>query len=143
MISKANLFEAARGTKNPQAVERAARWYELAARVLEQKIDPRSIHPAPFAADMTSDLRFDAWAKALQTPSLPRKAREGAPTLRVTARDGSDIGSVTLQKGALNFQPSAPGSPFALWLADNAATLIAGLHEDFLTNPQQQRSNDG
>lgn len=119
------------------------RWYELAARVLEQKIDPRSIHPAPFAADMTSDLRFDAWAKALQTPSLPRKAREGAPTLRVTARDGSDIGSVTLQKGALNFQPSAPGSPFALWLADNAATLIAGLHEDFLTNPQQQRSNDG
>lgn len=32
VISKANLFEAARGTKNPQAFERVARWHELATK---------------------------------------------------------------------------------------------------------------
>ena len=32
MISKANLFEAARATRNPQLVEKAARWYEVATK---------------------------------------------------------------------------------------------------------------
>ena len=32
VISKANLFEAARATENPDVVERAARWYELATK---------------------------------------------------------------------------------------------------------------
>ena len=32
MISKANLFEAARATRNAQIVEKAARWYELATK---------------------------------------------------------------------------------------------------------------
>ena len=32
VISKANLFEAARATANPQLLEKAARWYELAAK---------------------------------------------------------------------------------------------------------------
>ena len=32
VIGKANLFEAARATKNPQLVEKVARWYELATK---------------------------------------------------------------------------------------------------------------
>ncbi|MFN0103702.1 MAG: type II toxin-antitoxin system HigB family toxin [Bryobacteraceae bacterium] len=32
VIGKAKLFEAARATKNPQLVEKAARWYELAMK---------------------------------------------------------------------------------------------------------------
>jgi mRNA-degrading endonuclease HigB of HigAB toxin-antitoxin module len=32
VISKANLLEAARATENPQLVEKAARWYELATK---------------------------------------------------------------------------------------------------------------
>jgi mRNA interferase HigB len=32
VISKPNLFEAARATKNPQLVEKVARWYELATK---------------------------------------------------------------------------------------------------------------
>ena len=118
------------------------RWYELAARLIEQKIDPLSIHPEDFAADLSSDQRFEAWVKALQTPPPPRKGRDGAASLPVTGRDGSPIGTVSLLKGTLTFAPAAPGGPFAQWLSDNAATVIARLHEDFLTQ-QQQRSSDG
>ena len=32
VISKANLFEAARAMQNPDVLERAARWYELATK---------------------------------------------------------------------------------------------------------------
>jgi mRNA-degrading endonuclease HigB of HigAB toxin-antitoxin module len=32
VISKPNLFEAARATKNPQLIEKVARWYELATK---------------------------------------------------------------------------------------------------------------
>ena len=32
MISKPNLFEAARATKNSRVMEKAARWYELATK---------------------------------------------------------------------------------------------------------------
>lgn len=32
MISKANLFEAARTARNPQLFEKVARWYELATK---------------------------------------------------------------------------------------------------------------
>ena len=32
MISKPNLFEAARATKNPHLIEKTARWYELATK---------------------------------------------------------------------------------------------------------------
>jgi mRNA interferase HigB len=32
VISKPNLFEAARATKNSQLIEKAARWYELATK---------------------------------------------------------------------------------------------------------------
>jgi mRNA-degrading endonuclease HigB of HigAB toxin-antitoxin module len=32
VISKPNLFEAARKTKDPQVVEKAVRWYELATK---------------------------------------------------------------------------------------------------------------
>ena len=32
VISKPNLFEAARATKNPQLIEKVAHWYELAVR---------------------------------------------------------------------------------------------------------------
>lgn len=118
------------------------RWYELAARLIEQKIDPLSIHPEDFAADLSSDQRFEAWVKALQTPPPPRKGRDGAASLPVTGRDGAPIGTVSLLKGTLTFAPAAPGGPFAQWLSDNAATVIARLHEDFLTQ-QQQRSSDG
>jgi mRNA interferase HigB len=32
VISKPNLFEAARAKKNPQLIEKVARWYDLAVR---------------------------------------------------------------------------------------------------------------
>lgn len=32
MISKPDLFESARATKNPQLIEQPARWYELATK---------------------------------------------------------------------------------------------------------------
>ena len=32
VISKANLFESARATRNPQLIERVARWHELATK---------------------------------------------------------------------------------------------------------------
>ena len=32
MVSKPNLFEAARATRNPELIEKVARWYELATK---------------------------------------------------------------------------------------------------------------
>jgi mRNA interferase HigB len=32
VISKPNLFQAARATKNPQLIEKSARWYELVTK---------------------------------------------------------------------------------------------------------------
>ncbi len=32
LVSKPNLFDAARATRNPELIEKVARWYELAAK---------------------------------------------------------------------------------------------------------------
>lgn len=108
------------------------RWYELATRILAEETDARSIHPAPFAGDLTSDQRFEAWVKALQTPAAARQPREAAQAVSVRSRDGSDLGIVKLQKGALSFRPSAKNAAFGAWLNDNAGDLFARLHEEFL-----------
>jgi ParB family chromosome partitioning protein len=122
------------------------RWYDLAGRVLDQQIDPRAVHPAPFPADYTSDQRFEAWAKALQTPTAPRAPAGAVPVL---APDGSQIGSVKLAKGAVTFQAAAPRGAFAAWLARNPAEAMQMLHQGFLarsgddTSPQPTRSSTG
>ena len=53
IISKANLFEAARATKNPQLLEKVARWYELAAKNdYGNFVELRRVFPA---ADLVDD----------------------------------------------------------------------------------------
>lgn len=108
------------------------RWYELATRVLDQQVDARSVHPAPFPAGLTSDQRFELWSKALKAPPKPRKSPVSEPVL---TRDGKALGTVTRAKGAVTFQP-APGDAFATWLTENAAEAMARLHEDFLARPK-------
>ena len=120
------------------------RWYDLAARVLEQGIDPRNVHSDPFPAWLTSDQRFEAWAKALHSPAKPR--RQAAP-LPVTSADGVALGTVTPVRGALTFQPAATQPDFAAWLSKSPAEAMLRLHEAFVagvrTDPHQQGSIDG
>lgn len=106
------------------------RWYDLAARVLDHKVDPRSVHPAPFPAEMTSDQRFETWAKALQTPAripTPTNAR------MVTAPDGTALGAVTLGKGTITFQPLPNHAAFAAWLTRSPTDAIVRLYEGFIS----------
>jgi ParB family chromosome partitioning protein len=110
------------------------RWYELAARLLDQKIDAASVHPAPFPAGLTSDQRFDVWSKLAMKAgknSTTRKAQQAQPML-IKAQDGSVIGSIALQKGTLSFQATAKSDPFTAWLHGNAQTVFPRLHEEFL-----------
>lgn len=113
------------------------RWYDLATRVLAQGVDARDIHPAPFAAELSSDQRFEAWAKALQSPSKPRTPAE---PLTVPAPDGSPLGTVTLRKGAVTFQPAAPDSAFAAWLSRHPAEALAQLYQGFLARTESDDS---
>jgi ParB family transcriptional regulator, chromosome partitioning protein len=111
------------------------RWYELASRILEQKINPAAVHPAPFPTGLTSDQRFDLWSKSAlskATSSLAHKAPEARVVL-IKAKDGSAIGALTLQKDRLSFQ-AAQGNAFATWLLENAEKLFPQLHEDFLAH---------
>ncbi|WP_170297799.1 plasmid partitioning protein RepB [Paracoccus litorisediminis] len=110
------------------------RWYELASRIIETKIDAVSVHPAPFQADLTSDQRFDAWEKSLLGSKAPSVGRPTAKArkLAITAQDGSELGSLSLQKGKLIFQSSATENQFATWLLENAETLFPRLHSEFL-----------
>jgi ParB family chromosome partitioning protein len=66
------------------------RWYDLAVRVLEEKIDVLAVHPAPFPAGSSSDDRFLAWIKALPRAETPgRAAHTPAAAVPIKARDGS------------------------------------------------------
>lgn len=104
------------------------RWYELALRLLEQQIDPRGIHPAPFATGTTSDQRFAAWVAALPAS---RPVRPPAPGLVVQDSAGADLGEVSLQKGRLSFRATARNAAFADWLHANAGAVFARLHDEF------------
>lgn len=109
------------------------RWYDLALRVLDQKIDANSVHPAPFAAGLTSDQRFEAWVSAMQGAATARESPPAAAEgVTVTGKDGASLGTVRLQKGKLSFQSSARHADFAVWLHDNADALFPRLHEEFL-----------
>lgn len=111
------------------------RWYDLASKVLEARVDPRAVHPAPFPADLTSDQRFEAWVKAMEG-SAARKTPEARPArVSVKASDGTKIGVVAVRDGKLSLQ--ADEAAFATWLGDNAETLFRRLHEEFQGRPQQ------
>jgi ParB family chromosome partitioning protein len=112
------------------------RWYALATRILDDGIDPRSVHPAPFPADMTSDQRFEAWVKAVQAPPKAAKPPAGVP---VTGTDGATLGTVSVGRGGLVFRPADRSGAFAAWLGRNPAGAVALLHRAFLTAPD---SND-
>lgn len=110
------------------------RWYELASRILDEKIDATVVHPAPFPAGLTSDQRFDAWSKLAMKAgknSTTRNIQQAQSTL-VRAQDGSVIGTIALQKDALSFQAVSKGDPFTAWLHGNAETILPRLHEEFL-----------
>jgi ParB family chromosome partitioning protein len=117
------------------------RWYDLSVRILDQKIDVLSVHPSPFPANLTSDQRFDAWARALPS-AAQRRIKEGGSAQQVVVvkeKNGSELGSVGLRKGKLSFQSSARNGAFADWLHQNAAEVFPRLHEEFLahhTNPK-------
>jgi len=112
------------------------RWYELAGRILEQRIDATSVHPAPFHPDLTSDQRFDVWAKSLSTAvsTVSNRQRQPATKIGVKRSDGKDLGSVTLQKGKLTFQSIDSDDQFSAWLHANAETLFPRLHTEFLAH---------
>lgn len=109
------------------------RWYELASRVLDQQIDPRSIHPAPFAADLTSDQRFDAWVKALDAANRPAPTPKAAPArVPLLGANGVALGTLERARGKIAFQPGAGQTAFADWLHQNADSVFARLHQEFL-----------
>lgn len=111
------------------------RWYELASRLLEAGIDPVSIHPAPFPPDLTSDQRFDVWAKAtVSGQGNPRSGARAQKLLNVKASNGSDLGTVQLQRGSLTFKSTGRDDQFTVWLHSNAETLFPRLHEEFLSH---------
>ena len=112
------------------------RWYDLASRVLEEKVDARSVHPAPFSPGLTSDQRFDTWSKLMlaigsegSIRTEPKKAGKV-----VKAKDGSVLGTFALEKGKLSFQAEGQGALFTKWLHENAETLFPELHDEFLAH---------
>ena len=110
------------------------RWYDLASRVLEGKVDAGSVHPAPFSPGLTSDQRFDAWSKsllAIGTKNPIRNDPTKASTV-VKAKDGSVLGTIALEKRKLSFQAEGEGARFTEWLLENANTLFPQLHDEFL-----------
>ena len=107
------------------------RWYELASRLLDEKIDAAFVHPAPFPAGLTSDQRFDAWSKLAMKAgkgSTTRKVQQAQPML-IKTHDGTVIGSVALQKGTLSFQTTSKSDPFTAWLHGNAEIGRASCRE--------------
>ncbi|MDZ4311199.1 MAG: plasmid partitioning protein RepB [Cypionkella sp.] len=110
------------------------RWYELASRIQDEKIDATSVHPAPFPASLTSDQRFEAWSRsALTTGKKSTSSKEQqTQAVSIKAQDGSVIGTIALQKDKLSFQATSDGIPFTAWLHENAAALFPRLHEEFL-----------
>ncbi len=110
------------------------RWYDLASRILEAKIDAGSVHPNPFSHGLTSDQRFDAWSKSLQAIGAKdptRRITERTSTV-VKAKDGTAIGKVALERGKLSFQAEGQATQFTEWLHENANTVFPQLHEEFL-----------
>lgn len=112
------------------------RWYELALHLIDEKIDAKAVHPAPFPASMTSDQRFDAWSKlALKAGKNSATGKAQKPnSLSVRSKDGSCIGTVVLRKDTLSFQAATRGDPFTAWLHGNAETAFSRLHEEFLAH---------
>ena len=110
------------------------RWYDLAVKLLEQKVDASSVHPAPFAADSTSDQRFAAWVAAFTKATTPQTQKPAAASKAVTilAQDGSALGEVGISKGNLGYRPSTQQAAFATWLHQNAGSVFSRLHEEFL-----------
>lgn len=113
------------------------RWYDLAVKVLDQKVDIAAVHPAPFPAGSTSDQRFAIWSAAVveaanKRPEKPDPARNA---VAIKATDGTELGEVELAKGRLGFRPAAGNAAFAAWLHQNADAVFQRLHEEYLAQP--------
>ncbi len=115
------------------------RWYELALKIIEQKIDATSVHPAPFPVGSTSDQRFDAWVKALSPVATARKTEVRASVAALVVKNtiGTALGSVDLKNGKLSFKPSPQNAAFTQWIHQNAETLFPRLHQEFLTQSRK------
>lgn len=116
------------------------RWYELALKVIEHKIDASSVHPTPFPVGLNSDQRFDSWVKAIPSANDPRKTESNASTAIVVVKvsNGTELGTVGFKKGKLSFQPSAENTAFAGWIHQHAETLFSRLYEEFITQPNKE-----
>lgn len=115
------------------------RWYELATKVLQQKRDPNSVLHGPFPAALTSDQRFDHWIKAFEAHSSQSK-KQGAkpPTLAVQSNSGVKIGSIAVGKNKVTFQADAGSVEFAHWIAGHAGEIFQRLHQEYLTQSDNQ-----
>ena len=120
------------------------RWYDLAVKVLDAKVDAASIHPAPFPAGSTSDQRFAAWAVAFtKATSGPSPARDnGGKAVAIAAKDGSALGEVGFSKGNLGYRPTTQQAEFAAWLHQNAGSVFSRLHEEFVAQVHPKASLD-
>ncbi|MDO9641261.1 MAG: plasmid partitioning protein RepB [Pseudotabrizicola sp.] len=115
------------------------RWYELAARLLDENVDVATVHPAPFPTGLTSDQRFDLWSKLATKSGKNSKAPkpQQPQSMLVKAQDGSVIGTIALQNDTLSFRAASKGDPFAAWLHENAETVFPRLHEKFLARSEK------
>lgn len=107
------------------------RWYDLASRILDQGIDASRVHAEGFAEGLTSDQRFEAWAKAMEG-ALPPSERPQGSRVTVKAADGSRIGQVSTREGKVTLQ--AHSAAFAEWIESHAEDILRRLHDEYLAD---------
>ncbi|SEO22296.1 chromosome partitioning protein, ParB family [Pseudorhodobacter antarcticus] len=115
------------------------RWYELATKVLERGVDPNSVSPAPFPANLTSDQRFDHWLQAFESSSAATlKQPKKAASVEIQSKTGAKIGSLASGKNKVTFQADATTTAFADWIAGNASSIFQRLHQEYLDQTDNQ-----
>lgn len=110
------------------------RWYGLATLIQDQGLSPMQIHPAPFPSEMSSDQRFEAWAKAASVATRKPRAPRVDTTRRIglKARDGAVLGTLSVAQSQIGFQAEPQAADFAAWIGRNAEALFQRLHTEFL-----------
>ncbi len=108
------------------------RWYELANKVIERSVAPLEVLPGPFPTELTSDQRFDFWARSFEKLlTLPTVTDKPAPT-PVLSSAGVKIGVVSITSGKVTFQADKKAVKFAEWLGTNAETVFQRLHQEYV-----------
>jgi ParB family chromosome partitioning protein len=108
------------------------RWYELATKVIDRSVAPLDVFPGPFPADLTSDQRFDLWARSFEKRLLQPVAAGKPTAATVLSAAGVKIGTVSAVSGKVTFQADKKAVKFAEWLEENAGTLFQRLHREYI-----------